>query len=546
MARACRSAAQIHEPPAGARRSRNALSRRRRAGALRRAVLVVLIVAGQLLGVAAPARAESFVPITGAGSTWSEIALKDWAANVVKNNMRVNYEGTGSSIGRSSFRNSTVDFAVSEIPYGVTDAGAVTTDPPPGREHAYMPIVAGGTSFMYNLVIGGKRVTDLRLSGTLVTKIFTAVITEWNHPDIKAENPHLSLPARKIVPVIRSDGSGTTAQFTMWMAARYPSLWNAYCAKSNRAVPCGVTSQYPTLAVGNTFATGGSSSAVSAYVSGDNAQGSITYVELAYANLVEFPVARIKNEAGFYVGPTARNVAVALLKAKIHPVTLVQDLNQVYADPDPRTYPLSSYSYMIIPLKEEGGFNRDKGYTLAKFANYFLCEGQQQAEDLGYSPLPINLVEAGMLQVKRIPGAPSEQIVVRTCNNPTFSTNGTNTLATTAPYPAECNLPVCVASRATAGPNGSSPGPGSSAAPAGSADPNASNSPQIDPETGEVINGGGGAGGPYVDGVPVALGAQLGWQMRHTLMVLGGLLLAGLVFGPPLMSRRLRDDRKAS
>ena len=77
-----------------------------------------------------------------------------------------------------------------------------------------MPIVAGGTSFMYNLKIGGKRVTNLRLSGETLAKIFTGGITTWNDPAIEADNPGSTLPARKIVPVVRSDGSGTTAQLT--------------------------------------------------------------------------------------------------------------------------------------------------------------------------------------------------------------------------------------------------------------------------------------------------------------------------------------------
>ena len=90
-----------------------------------------------------------------------------------------------------------------------------------------MPIVAGGTSFMYNLVIGGKRVTNLRLSGPTLAGIFTGNIKNWNDPKVAADNPSLALPARKIVPVVRSDGSGTTAQFTTWLSSKYSSLWNA-------------------------------------------------------------------------------------------------------------------------------------------------------------------------------------------------------------------------------------------------------------------------------------------------------------------------------
>ena len=120
---------------------------------------------------------------------------------------------------------------------------------PPARGYAYMPIVAGGTSFMYNLKIGGARSPTCGCPATVIAKIFTGVITKWNDPAITADNPGLSLPARRIVPVVRSDGSGTTAQFTTWMSQEYPGLWNAYCAKADRkSTPCGVTSNFPVTA----------------------------------------------------------------------------------------------------------------------------------------------------------------------------------------------------------------------------------------------------------------------------------------------------------
>src|SRR5260370_24854413 len=111
-----------------------------------------------------------------------------------------------------------------------------------------MPIVAGGISCMYHLDIAGQRVTNLRLSGKTLADIFTGNVTMWNDPEITADNPALSLPPRQIVPVVRGDGSGTTAQLTTWLSKTYPSIWNSYCAKSGRASnPCGVTSFYPVV-----------------------------------------------------------------------------------------------------------------------------------------------------------------------------------------------------------------------------------------------------------------------------------------------------------
>lgn len=94
---------------------------------------------------------------------------------------------------------------------------------------------------------------------------------------------------------------------------------------------------------------------------------------------------------------------------------------------------------MILPLKVEGTFTKSKGKTLGAFSYYFMCQGQQQAPSLGYSPLPINLVKAGFDQIKRIPGVAAKSIDIKKCNNPTFSADGTNKLAQTAPYPKACD-----------------------------------------------------------------------------------------------------------
>lgn len=390
-------------------------------------------VAASLLAVS-PAQAADYVPVSGAGSTWSENAIIDWASNVQQYGMQINYSGTGSSDGRNQFKNHTVDFAVSEIPYGVTDNGV--TEPPPSRPFAYMPIVAGGTSFMYHLDAGGRQITNLRLSGKTIADIFTGNVTMWNDPEIRADNPQISLPPRQIVPVVRGDGSGTTAQLTTWMSKTYPSVWNAYCAKVGRVTPCGTTSFYP-VAAGGDFIVKSLSTGVAGYVAQPTSEGSITYVEYSYAHNANFPIADMLNAAGYYTAPSAQNVAVALLKAQINP-DLTQNLANVYTDPDPRVYPLSSYSYMILPTSTESPFTADKGRTLGAFAYYFLCQGQQDAGKLGFSPLPINLVQAGFNQVRRIPGVNVQSINVANCNNPTFSKNGTNTLAVHAPQPAAC------------------------------------------------------------------------------------------------------------
>ena len=110
---------------------------------IRRYCAAAVAVAAALLCTASPAAAVNYQPISGAGSTWSSNAMLDWTAKVKQYGMRVEFAATGSSDGRNQFASGTVDFGVSEIPYGLRDGGVL--DSPPHRQFAYMPIVAGGT-----------------------------------------------------------------------------------------------------------------------------------------------------------------------------------------------------------------------------------------------------------------------------------------------------------------------------------------------------------------------------------------------------------------
>jgi ABC-type phosphate transport system substrate-binding protein len=245
--------------------------------------------------------ASSYQRISGEGSSWSANAIDAMRVNVQQFGITVDYNATGSTAGRKNFLNGTVDFAASDIPFQFEpEDGSAPENPAPGS-YAYMPVTAGGTAFMYNLLIGGKRVTNLRLSGENVSKIFTGAITSWDDPAIKADNPGLVMPARKIVPVVRSDGSGSTAQFTAWMIDRHPAIWNDYCARSGRAPKCGFTSFYPTIS--GMIAQSGDIG-VAGYVSQGFAEGAIGYVNYSYALGSQFPVVKMLNAAGYYVEPT--------------------------------------------------------------------------------------------------------------------------------------------------------------------------------------------------------------------------------------------------
>ncbi|MFL6059913.1 MAG: substrate-binding domain-containing protein, partial [Marmoricola sp.] len=390
--------------------------------------------------------------INGNGSSWAGNALTDWTAAVKAQGVTVNFTSDGSSSGRKNFAIGLSDFAVSEIPY-TGDTSDPQDSQRPNFKYGLVPAVAGGTSFMYNLPVGGKRFTQLKLSQAALAGIFSGQITQWNAPAIAQTNPGVALPAQRITVVVRSDGSGATAQFTLWMLRQFPAAYAYLCSKTgcnkNHA-----TSYYPYQGLSNFTAQSGSNG-VTTYTS--NTPYTINYDEYSYALGVGFPVAQIQNAAGYYTVPTDKAVAVALTQAKINQDKsslnyLSQDLSKVYAYKDPRTYPISAYSYLIVPKQAHGSFNASKGDTLSYFSTFDLCEGQRTMGALGYSPLPMNLVLAAMDQVTQIPGisASTKAQITKTksgvkagnsnpCNNPTFQPGDSpahNILTDTAPFPA--------------------------------------------------------------------------------------------------------------
>jgi len=408
----------------------------------------VTLLAGFAAASAAAAPAEPthraavpYATIEGTGSTWSELIVQKWIADVDANGMKVVYTGGGSTKGRKDFSQSSVDFAISEIPYQGTDERG-QADTSNGRDYAYLPIVAGGTAFTYQLKVGNEMVRNLRLSGETIAKIFTNKITEWSDPAITADNNGREFPQLPITPVVRSDGSGTTAQFTTWLDKEYPSLWRPYFGRS------GLTSYYPKK--GRMVAQSGSDQVMNT-IKGFAGNGTIGYVEYSYPVNASFPVVKVLNKAGYYVEPTQYNVAVALTRARINhdrgsQLYLTQILDDVYRNPDPRAYPISSYSYLIMPTgSADQRMTTSKRQTLADFTYYSLCAGQTSAGAYGYSPLPLNLVEAGFEQVAKLKQADSGVDLtdrdVESCNNPTFDgkNKNKNVLAEIAPMPADCD-----------------------------------------------------------------------------------------------------------
>ncbi|AJT43001.1 hypothetical protein UM93_08945 [Psychromicrobium lacuslunae] len=567
-------------------------------------MLLALLLTALLSAVGVMPASAAYPRISGEGSSWAGNALDQWKANVGNSGAVVDYAPSGSSQGRKNFANGLADFAVSEIPYTGDTADPQDQGVEPNFKYSMLPVVAGGTSFMYNLKVAGKRFERLNLSQSTLAKIFSGQIDNWNNPAIKADNPGVTLPNQRLTVVVRSDGSGATAQFTLWMLRQFPQDYAKLCQSTGQCKSNSATSYYPTQGLGN-FVSQKGSDGVTGYVKSN--QFTINYDEYSYALNAALPVANIKNAAGFFLKPTAQNVAVALVKAKINMDSssknyLAQDLSEVYSYTDPRSYPLSAYSYMITPAQTTSRITADKGSSVGFFATYSLCEGQLSSEDLGYSPLPMNLVLAAMQQVRKIPGLDAATVAKlnktssgvtsgssNPCNNPTFKPGDNpkqNQLVLTAPFPTGCagecqnkawalygikGKPIQktvdnTGNPSTGGDDGTKNQGGAGAGAGGGnqqstktdgsqtsgskstkkSTASGATNQKCDPDTGVCGDAGtqDGAGNAPVAGVPTTLASAEGWGAPQNLLILVGVLIVLLVLAPPLTARMVNRPRR--
>ena len=522
------------------------------------------------LAGSAPANASvTHALISGSGSSWAANAVNQWISDVTTNGLQVVFTASGSAQGRTDFRNATTDFAVSDIGFQGVDQATGDSDtnctdpnnPKTCRPYAYLPIVAVGTSFPYQIRVGGQLVTNLRLSGQTLAKIFTNKITNWDDPEITSDNNGRKLPSIPIIPVVHSEGSGSTAQFTRYLATEYPSIWKPFSGG------LGQTEYFPRK--DPQVAQNGSDGVIN-FVTSAAANGAIGYDEYSYALGKAYPVVQLENKAGYFTAPTQYNVAVALTKAQINydknsKDYLLQNLNNVYTMPDKRAYAMSSYSYMIIPTSPtDPRMTTAKRQTLADFLYWDICGGQAEMGPIGYSPLPINLVEASFAQTNKLHTADKNVQLshenVTTCHNPTFVAGHPteNYLAQIAPEPPVCDEVghgPCTGGTGT-GPRGNphnghapssspsastSPQPsGGSTAPTvpGQTTPSAGSSiPGVQPSTGTT------SGVDDIIGEPNTLPASNNGGIGGLLAILAAIELLLVLAVPPIIARRIQRRR---
>jgi phosphate transport system substrate-binding protein len=380
----------------------------------------LLLVATSGAIVAAPAAFAGGPSLLGGGSGFAALEIDQWRADTARNpyNLSINYQAQGSSFGRAQFTAGTFDFGASDIQYMQTEIPDLQNkkcngSPPSPSCFVYVPVSAGGLSFMYNLRDGtGAQVTDLKLTRDAACKIFTGAITQWSDPELVHDNPRLAGVTSAIVPVIRADGAGESFVLSEFCKTVDPAVWNAFVAQQKASTDAGdlsiefaagePTSVWPQADWGNNpvgvpFADG-TADYVADQTSGPN---SITYVAAGYAKVRNFPVASVQNAAGVFTQPDETNVTVALAYAT--PVgNGTFHLN--FTGPDPRAYFPSTYSYI---LAQTGGYAPARGAVLSQFLCYAVSLGQAIAPSLRYARLSSQIEAIAIAAIVLIPGAPT-------------------------------------------------------------------------------------------------------------------------------------------
>ncbi|HEY4376630.1 MAG TPA: phosphate ABC transporter substrate-binding protein PstS [Acidimicrobiales bacterium] len=282
----------------------------------------------------------------------------------------VTYTKTASKDGKKALADKTSDFAGSDSTIGADEKSEFGS-----RTILYFPIIASPISMIYNL----KGVTDLRLSAPTISKIFQGQITSWNDPAIVKDNPDATLPSTKITVAHRSDGSGTTNNFTKFLAAATPDTWK---------LGSGDTVNWPSSTQGAEKSTG-----VTSIVS--STSGALGYADLADAAKANLDVATIENKDGKWVKPTPAGAAAALDAS-----TIGSDLTYIPAWADGATaYPITSPTYVLVDAKQKDQAHVD---ALKAYLNYMLSTTQGEAQSLFYAPLPSSLDKKAIAQLDSI------------------------------------------------------------------------------------------------------------------------------------------------
>lgn len=307
---------------------------------------------------------SSSVDLNGAGATFPYPIYSKWFSDyAAATGVKINYQSIGSGGGIQQLSSGTVDFGASDSPMSEAEMSRAK-----GGAVLHFPSVLGAVVLTYNL----EGVTGLKLSPDVIADIFLGKITRWNDARIAALNAGLSLPAKDILVVHRSDGSGTTFVFTDYLAAVSPA-WAAGPGRGKQV-------DWP-VGLG-----GKGNEQVAAQVK--QTPGTIGYVELAYARENGLPSALVKNASGQFVEPSAASITAAAEGALSQMGPASDYRVSIVNAPGATAYPVSSFTWLLVYATQA---DAEKGRKLVEFMRWMYDAGQQSAAALDYAPLPASL-----------------------------------------------------------------------------------------------------------------------------------------------------------
>jgi phosphate transport system substrate-binding protein len=310
--------------------------------------------------------------LNGSGSTfqlvYQQTAIQSFKS--VQPNMTVNYGGGGSGKGRTDLASGVVNFAGSDSPIPSTETANFK-----GKTVLYFPVFLGPITVSYNL----SGVSSLKLDATVLAEIFSGKITSWNNPAITALNSGVSLPSTPITIAVRSDSSGTTQNFSLYLEKAAASAWTLGSSS---------TIKWP-----GTARAGNGNGGVAQIIK--STPGAIGYVDYADAKASSLTFASIKNSSGNYVAPSPQSASAAGAGITIEPNLTFHAVNSS----EPQAYPITYQSWVLCYETQP---NSNDAAMLKAYIGYLIGAGQSMLTSLGYAPLPTSLQQQAQAQLSKI------------------------------------------------------------------------------------------------------------------------------------------------
>ena len=332
------------------------------------AIAALIVVAVALTAGLASARPTA--SLSGAGSTFVVPLVSSWTQHY--NGASVSYSGIGSGGGIAAITARTVDFGASDAPLTPDQATAC-------KGCAQIPWAFSATSIPYNVSGVGY---GLKLTGTVIAAIYGGSVKYWDNPAIQKINSGVNLPHEKIVPIYRSDGSGTSYNFTDYLSHVSKAWKNSIGRGTQPNFPVGVGAR--------------GSSGVAAKL--QSTPGGITYVLglVVAAEGNDFKIAKVRNRAGRFLLPGIKQI-----QAAANSITKLHNSQNAFTAVDPNAraknaYPICTFTWVIMPLKTS------KAPELKKFVTWAMNKGQSYGPPLLFVPIPKAVKAAGLKTLAKV------------------------------------------------------------------------------------------------------------------------------------------------